>query len=104
MLRFNVNTAPSANTFISLDDYISKMKDGQKNIYFAFGQSVEAALKSAFYEPFKHTDAPVLVLTAQLDEFILSSASEHKGFKFMNIEQTKIDELRKDLGLSSDLG
>jgi len=68
LLRFNSNWAEKQNVFVSLDDYMSKMKDGQTKIYFTFGQSYQAALDSPFYEPFKGKDVPVLVLTNQLDE------------------------------------
>ena len=63
------------------------------------GSSYDAAIKSPFYEPFKDTECPVLVLTNQLDEFVLSSAGEYKGHKIVNIEQAQIDQIRKDLGL-----
>lgn len=75
------------------------MKPGQKKIYFAFGANRQAALSSPFYEPFKGGDAPVLVLTNQMDEFCLASTGNYKGMQFVNVEQTQIDEIRKDLGL-----
>jgi len=62
------------------------MGAAQKTIYFTMGTSYDATLKSPFYEPFKNTDCPVLVLTNQLDEFVLSSAGEYKGKKLVNIE------------------
>jgi len=39
------------------------MKPDQKKIFFAFGNSYDAALQSPFYEPFKNSEVPVLVLT-----------------------------------------
>lgn len=88
---------PSA--LISLDDYVQKMKPGQKKIYFAFGPTRQAALSSPFYEPFEGKDVPVLVLLNQLDEFCLTGAGNYKGMQFVNVEQTQIDEIRKELGL-----
>jgi molecular chaperone HtpG len=63
LLRFNANYTGSASTYISLEDYKSKMVDGQSKIYFAFGNSYDAAMKSPFYEPFKGKDVPVLIIT-----------------------------------------
>lgn len=63
LLRFNVNYLGKNNAFISLDDYASKMVPGQTKIYFAFGNSYDAAMKSPFYEPFKGHEVPVLILT-----------------------------------------
>ena len=99
LLRFNVNYADSMKQWISLEDYIKKMKPGQNKIYFTFGQSYSAALESPFYEPYKDTDVPVLVLTNQLDEFCLTQSADYKGHKFVNIEQASIDEVRKELGI-----
>ncbi len=48
--------------YISIDDYIKKMKEGQKKIYFVSGASRETALSNPFMEIFKGTDVPVLVL------------------------------------------
>jgi len=67
-LRFNSTFAK--NNYISLDDYISKMKPGQDKIYFLVSQSIENALASPFMEPFKSDDAPpVLLLNNNIDEF-----------------------------------
>jgi HSP90 family molecular chaperone len=63
LLRFNVNYLGKSNAYISLEDYASKMIDGQNKIYFTFGTSYDSAMKSPFYEPFKGKDVPVLVLT-----------------------------------------
>ena len=86
LMRFNVNYMDSPKKFISLDDYVEKMKEGQKKIYFSFAKQYRQAMESPFYETFKGTDVPVLILTNNLDEFCLSSAGEHKGMQFVNIE------------------
>ena len=85
-MRFNVNYTNKQSAYVSLDEYAEKMVPGQKKIYFAFGDSYDAALNSPFYEPFKGKDVPVLVLTNQLDEFCLASAGDYKGTQFLNIE------------------
>lgn len=80
---------------------MKKAKEGQNKIYYVFGNSYQQALNSPFYEPFKGTDTPVLILTNQLDEIILSQSSNFKDFTFVNIEQADIDVIRKDLGLEA---
>lgn len=101
LLRFAANYTDSANKLISLEDYIGKMAKDQKNIYFTFGANYQAGLASPFYESFKSlgVDVPIIVLTNQLDEFCFTSSGEYKGFKFVNIEQTQIEEIRKELGI-----
>lgn len=86
LLRFNANFTDKQSDFISLDDYKEKMVEGQQKIFFAYGTSYDAAIKSPFYEPFKGKDVPVLIITNQLDEFCLTSSGDHKGTPFLNIE------------------
>lgn len=69
LLRFN--STFSTNNFISLDEYLEKIKPTQDKIYFVFSGSVESALDSPFMEPFKGTDIPVLILTNNIDEICL---------------------------------
>lgn len=71
LMRFAANYKKSSSDLISLEEYISKMKEGQKKIYFTNGSSYHAAMDTPFYEPFKDSDVPVLVLSNQLDEFCL---------------------------------
>lgn len=101
LLRFGADFTEKANDLVSLEDYASKMLKGQNQIFFATGTSRDAALGSPFYEPFKETEIPVLVLTSQLDEFCLTATEQHKGMKFVNIEQAQMDEIRKQLGLEA---
>jgi len=51
-----------AKAFVSLDEYVEGMEEGQEKIYFVVNQDYNLALKSAFMEPFKNSDVDVLVL------------------------------------------
>ena len=102
LLRFSANFTERSTDLISLDDYVARMKEGQKKIYFASGASHDAALATPFYEAVKDLALPTLVLTNQLDEFCLTSAGEYKGMPIVNIEQAQIDEIRKELGLAAE--
>jgi TNF receptor-associated protein 1 len=53
---------------VSLDEYIAKAKTTQEKIYFIVNPTIEGAVSSPFYEPFKGTDVPVLILTNNIDE------------------------------------
>jgi len=99
LLRFSADFTDKPADLISLEQYAAKMLKGQTEIFFAAGPSREAALASPFYEPFKETDIPVLVVTSQLDEFCLTSSEQHRGMKFVNVEQAQMEEIRKQLGL-----
>merc|ERR1719327_2494847 len=58
-------------------------------------------MKFVNVEPFKEAGIPVLALSSQLDEFCLTATDQHKGMKFVNVEQAQIDEIRKQLGLEA---
>ena len=68
LLRFY--SSNSKQTYISLEDYISRAKPGQEKIFFMVSPTVENAMISPFMEPFKAPDAPeVLFLSNNIDEF-----------------------------------
>lgn len=90
-----------AKKFISIDDYIETMKEGQQKIYFLVNNQFELALKSPYMEPFKGSDIDVLILTNNVDEILFQQNGEYKGKKFVNIE-SNFDEIQKDLGNNSE--
>lgn len=56
---------------ISIEDYISKMKEGQEKIYFITDASYERALNSPYFEPLKdETSIDVLIITDPMDEVL----------------------------------
>jgi len=57
------------------------------------GQSIET---SPFYEPFKGTDIPVLVITNQIDEIVFQQINDYKNKRFVNIENS-YEEVSKDV-------
>ena len=68
-MRFTSNKQEN----ISLDEYVESMKKSQQNIYFILAPTIEAAKKSVYYEPFEEADLPVLFLTEQADEIVMSN-------------------------------
>lgn len=63
LLRFVTRNGGSSE-FVSIDDYISKMKEGQEKVYFVVNPSFDQALRSPYMEPFKNNkDIDVLILT-----------------------------------------
>lgn len=86
----------SGKKFLSLDNYVDKMKDGQKNIYFHVAGN-QTSTTSPFLEPFNKAEIPVIILENHIDEVCLKNVNEFKGFKFVNIE-SNYDEVKEDLG------
>lgn len=72
----------------TMDDYITKMKQGQVNIYYAIADSMETAKKSPFMDPFIKSKTPVLLVASKMDEFFLLQMERYKTHKFVRIQLT----------------
>merc|ERR1712196_275006 len=92
LLRFQ--TSKSGDNWTSLEKYISRMKKGQKHIYYISGESKEAVEKSPFLERLRKKDLEVLYYVDPIDEYAMPQLTEFKGFQFMgaNKENIKLDD------------
>ena len=84
LLRFASTYTNSSAQTVSLDDYISRMKDKQKNIYYIIADSYESAVNSSHLELLKKKGVEVLLLTDRIDEWLMSNLTEYSGKKFVN--------------------
>jgi len=57
--------------YITLEEYVARMKDGQKSIYFITGDSLETIKDSPYMERIKKKDYEVLLLTDAVDEWVM---------------------------------
>merc|ERR1712178_316804 len=92
LLRFQ--TSKSGDNWTSLEKYISRMKKGQKNIYYISGETKEAVEKSPFLERLRKKDLEVLYYVDPIDEYAMPQLTEFKGFQLMgaNKENLKLDD------------
>lgn len=86
--RFNTT---NGSEMISLEDYISRMKDGQDEIYYISGENVEALRNSPQIEGFKSRGLEVLLFKDTIDDFWLPVVKEYKGKKFASATKGQID-------------
>jgi TNF receptor-associated protein 1 len=91
LLRFE-SSATEPGVMTSLEDYVSRMKDGQKEIYYISGQSRTAAENGPYAEMFKKRGIEIIYTLEPIDDFVLS----HLG-KFDEKELRSAD--RADLRL-----
>lgn len=98
LLRFE-SSRSEAGKFVSLDDYVERMKEGQKNIYFINGPSREIIEAGPYLEPFRARDIEVLYTYEPIDDFVLNKLSEYKGKKLVSADQAELDlpELENDV-------
>jgi len=88
----------------TLDDYVGRMKDGQKAIYYITGDTVEHAARSPQLEGFRARGIEVLLLTDAVDEFWVPAIGEYAGHAFRSVTQgaADLDAIAKPKGKKND--
>jgi len=77
-------TSKSDGKYVSLDEYVSRMKDWQNHIYYIAGESGETVRKSPMLEKFKLKDLEVIYMTDPLDEYTIQHMAEFDGKKLQS--------------------
>jgi molecular chaperone HtpG len=93
LLRFKTNLHPE--TWSSLEDYVGRMKEGQKSIYYIVGDDPKSVLRSPHLDYFHSQGTEVLLLTEPMDSFMLMGLRKHKEFELKNVAQAEIEESQK---------
>ena len=75
----------------SLDDYLSRMKEGQSEIYLLTGDSAATMKQSPQLEAFRARGIEVLLLDEPVDEFWTMSADAYEGKSFTSVSRGDID-------------
>ena len=92
LLRFTTTRTESSEQDQSLDDYVSRMQDGQDRIYFLLAESPAMAKASPHLEQLRSQGIEVLLLTDRIDPWLADALGEYDG-------KALADVAREDLSL-----
>ena len=91
LLRFASTLHDSSEQNVSFEDYVSRMKEGQKAIYYITADSYAAAKNSPHLELFNKKGIEVLLLSDRIDEWMLSYLTEFDGKQLQSITKADLD-------------
>ena len=81
----------SEKKLVTLDEYVSRMKEGQDNIYYACGESNDKVDNMPQVELIKDKGYEILYLTEYVDEFALQTLTTYNAKKFVNVSGDEVD-------------
>ncbi|MBF0469599.1 MAG: molecular chaperone HtpG, partial [Desulfamplus sp.] len=99
LLRYK--STKSDGKYVTLNEYIERMVDGQKDIYYITGENLNALINSPLLETLKAKDYEVLLMVDPVDEWVTQSLHEYKEKKLKSAEKgdlelgDKVDDTKK---------
>jgi len=92
LFRFHSTGAPDADEqTVSLADYVSRLKEGQDEIYYVTADTLATAKNSPQLEIFRKKGIEVLLLTDRVDEWLLSHLHEFDGHALQSVAKGSVD-------------
>jgi len=89
MLRYH--SSSSGDEMCSLGEYVSRMKENQKSIYYITGESKEVVSQSAFVERLKKRGLEVIYMTEPIDEYVVQQMKEFDGKDLVSVTKEGLE-------------
>lgn len=89
LLRYH--TSASGDEFCSLTDYVSRMKENQKHIYYITGESRDVVANSAFVERVRKSGFEVVYMTEPIDEYVVQQLKEFDGKQLVSVTKEGLE-------------
>ena len=90
LLRYS-STRSDGEVDVSLDAYIARMREGQEKIYYLTADRAETARSSPHLETFVDHDIEVLLMTDEVDEWVVRHLSEYEGKTLQSVARGELD-------------
>jgi molecular chaperone HtpG len=84
-------TSKSGDDTVSFKDYVARMKEGQKDIYYITGESKAAVANSPFIEGLKKKGYEVIYMVDPIDEYVIQQLKDFDGKKLKNCTKEGLD-------------
>eukprot|EP00092_Neocalanus_flemingeri_P034767 GFUD01037837.1.p1 GENE.GFUD01037837.1~~GFUD01037837.1.p1 ORF type:complete len:714 (+),score=249.65 GFUD01037837.1:79-2220(+) len=84
-------TSASGDDQASMTDYVSRMKENQKDIYYITGESKEVVAASAFVERLKKRGLEVVYMTEPIDEYVVQQLKEFDGKNLVSVTKEGLE-------------
>ena len=91
LFRFATTQSEGTEQTVSLTDYIARMREGQKKIYYITGENHDAVAASPHLEYFRKKGIEVLLLTDRVDEWMVGHLSDFDGKAFQDVTKGELD-------------
>merc|ERR1712193_95621 len=88
-LRYH--TSASGDEQCSLGDYVSRMKENQKDIYYITGENKDIVTQSAFVERLKKRGLEVIYMTEPIDEYVVQQMKEYDGKNLVSVTKEGLE-------------
>lgn len=91
LLRFATTQSEGATQDQSLDDYVTRLADGQDKIYYLLAENHQTALESPHLEKLRAAGTEVLLLTDRIDPWLVDALREYDGKELVDASRADVE-------------